>query len=230
MAILPAAARAANQPPLQALYQITLDIDHDGKLDRAALVAPVGTGFYSADKAWLMLGPNERADLYIYLGRGNERLDLSRKPSFLKKDLIVGERNNQIFALESRKGSLIVKTAFNLHSNWAPETLTIAYRRGEFLVAGYSYSFEMKSGDQGSCDINFLTGKGVASRGGAKAKPIKARFRPIKLADWSNAKRPKGCDRGARLRKPALTPSPRPMSALAARCRRSRRSSACADA
>ena len=190
---MPTYARAANTPPLQALYEITLDIDHDGKLDRAALIAQ-SQGFYAADKGWFMLGPDERVDLYIYLGAGDAKLDLARQPTFRKKNLVVGERSNQVFALESRKGSLIVKSAFNLHSNWAPETLTIVYRHGEFVVAGYAYSFDMKNGDQGSCAINFLTGKGVASRGQAKAKPIKAKFRPIKLAAWSNAKRPKGCD------------------------------------
>ena len=193
LAMLPAVARAASPPPAKALYAITLDIDHDGKLDRAVLVAR-SAGFYASDKSSYMIGPDGRVDLYIYLGVGAKEPDPSRKPTLLKKDIVVGERDNQVFPLESRNGSLVVKSAFNLFSNWAPETLTIVHRHGEFLVMRYVYSFDLKNGDQGACDIDFISGKGVASRGQAKAKPIKAKFRPIKLADWSNEKRPKGCD------------------------------------
>jgi hypothetical protein len=53
-------ALAQDKPSLAA----TLDIDRDGKMDRAVMVD---------------------ADLYIYLGAGDEKPDTSRTPSFVKK-------------------------------------------------------------------------------------------------------------------------------------------------
>ena len=193
--VILAVASAAASPARaeKALFEITLDIDHDGKMDRAVLVAGEGTGSYSPDKDWFMLGADERVDLYIYLDVGDAPLDLARKPTFLQRG-IVGERQNQVFPLEARNGSLIIKTAYNLHSNWAPETLTIVHRGSEFLVAGWTRDYDMKGGAQGGCAINFLTGRGVVSKGaGGKAKALKQRFQPVKLAAWSRRPVPKAC-------------------------------------
>jgi hypothetical protein len=190
LAAIPAPARAETK----ALFEIALDIDHDGRMDRAVLVGVEGRGFYAPDRDWFMIGAAERVDLYIYLGAGDAPLDLSRKPSFLKQDIVVGERQNQILPLEARNGSLIVKTAYNLHSNWTPETLTIMYRGREFLVAGFSRSSDLKSGAQRSCEINFLTGKGVVSKGAdGKARRLKERFKPVKLATRPAQATPKAC-------------------------------------
>jgi hypothetical protein len=170
----------------KALFEIARDIDRDGKMDRAVLVASEGTGSYSPDKDWFMIDAAGRADLYIYLDVGDAPLDLSRKPTFLKQGIVAGERQNQIFPLEARNGALVVKTAYNRHSNWAPETLTIVHRRGEFLVAGFSRSTDMKNGEQNRCEINFLTGKGIVSKGvSGKARPLRQHFRAVKLAAWS---------------------------------------------
>jgi hypothetical protein len=46
----------------------------------------------------------------------------------------------------------------------------------------------------GSCEIDFLSGKGVASDGLDEGKPIEAQFTPVKLADWSDDKRPAACN------------------------------------
>jgi hypothetical protein len=178
----------------KALFEITLDIDHDGKMDRAVLVVSASTGSYSSNKDWFMIDAAGRADLYIYLDVGDALLDLSRKPTFFKRGIVAGERQNQIFPLEARNGSLVVKTAYNLHSNWAPETLTIVHRKGEFLVAGFSRSTDMRNGEQGRCEINFLTGKGVVSKGvDGKARPLRQHFRPVKLAAWSTQTAPQAC-------------------------------------
>ena len=55
LALAPNYARAENKPPLEVLYQTGLDIDHDGKLDRAVVVHDPAS-IYAA--------------LYIYLGAG----------------------------------------------------------------------------------------------------------------------------------------------------------------
>ncbi|MDF2114734.1 hypothetical protein PY365_04055 [Roseiarcaceae bacterium H3SJ34-1] len=157
-------------PPLM---ETTLDIDHDGKMDRA-----------------IMMG----ADLYIYLSAGDEKPDLSRKPSFLRKDLATA----RVLAVESRgkgKPALIVKYGCGGCSNDFGTTLTIVYRGGQFLVGGVTYDWDTRSGI-GSCDINFFTGRGIATHGlheDKRTRRLKGIFAPVKLADWSDDKRPKAC-------------------------------------
>lgn len=169
LGMAPLSALAENAP--KVLNEVALDIDHDSKMDRAALVEAA-----------------DGADLYIYLAA--ETLDLSRKPSILKKGLTTA----RILRFESdAKGSLTVVSGCGGCSNDYATTLTIVYRGGQFLIGGVTYDRDTRTGT-GSCDINFLTGKGVKSKGLAKDKPIKAKFAPIKLADWSEAKRPKACN------------------------------------
>jgi hypothetical protein len=176
MAVAPAAARAEEKPAAKVVYKITLDIDHDGKLDRAAVVQDPASSY---------------ADLVIYLD-GPGPLDPSRIPSFLKKNLTA----DPVVGLESAgKGSLKVKYGrVGLGSNQYEMALTITHRRNEFWVVGFAKTWDMRDGSIGSCDINFLTGKGVATHSNAKPRPIKAKFAPIKLSDWSDAKRPKACN------------------------------------
>jgi hypothetical protein len=156
-------------------YAAVLDIDRDGRMDRAVLVRhPSGAA----------------ADLLIYLGAGSEALDLSREADIRKDDLAHGH----VMRLETNaKGSLMVHYGCGGCSNDYETVLTIVYRGRDFLVAGFSYSWETREGGVGGCDINFLTGKGVRSRGLARARPIRARFMPVKLADWSGDKEPKVC-------------------------------------
>ena len=164
-------ARAEAEPSARDIHQMALDIDRDGKLDRAALVRrPAGAS----------------ADLLIYLASGDEKLDLSRPPTILKEALADGH----VMGLESNgKGSLIVNFGCGGCRNDVETKLTIVHREGNFWVAGFSYGWETQDWGRGSCDINFLTGNGIRSRGLAKGRPIKARFSRIKLADWSSDKK-----------------------------------------
>ncbi len=174
---VPACACAQDKPGPKMLYNIALDIDHDGKLDRAAVVQDPAD-IYAA--------------LYIYLGGGAGPLDLSHRPTFLKKELTT----DPVLALEGNgKGSLIVKYGrVGLGSNQYEMALTVTHRSDEFWVVGFAKTWEMRVGGIGSCDINFLTGKGVATHSNAKPRPIKEKFAAIKLSDWSDAKQPKACN------------------------------------
>jgi hypothetical protein len=175
LATVPIGARAEETASPEDRHQAVLDIDRDGRMDRAVLVRhPSGAA----------------ADLLIYLGTGSDALDLSRKPDMRKDDLAYGH----VMQLGTNsKGSLTVQYGCGGCSNDYETTLTIIHRGGDFFVAGFSYNWETRDNGNGSCDINFLTGKGVRSRGLAKARPIKARFTPIRLADWSADKEPKVC-------------------------------------
>jgi hypothetical protein len=57
LATFPIDALADSKIPINTAREITLDIDHDGKLDRAMLVEDATSGY---------------ADLYIYLGSAPE--------------------------------------------------------------------------------------------------------------------------------------------------------------
>jgi len=173
-------ALAANAPA----FELTLDIDQDGKMDRAVVTQELG-------------GP---ADLTIYLAAGGERLDPSRQPDFVRKALT----EDRIIDLENKgKGSLAITSCFGCGaSKSTEETLTVVYRRGKFLVGGYSRSWDW--GEQkadgtvettlGGCDINYLTGKGTVSKDLEDGRPIKGKFKPVPLKDWSYEKRPKVCE------------------------------------
>jgi len=174
LAMISIGARAEGAASSAERYEAVLDIDRDGRMDRAVLVRhPNGAA----------------ADLLIYLGTGSEALDPSRKADFRKDDLAYGH----VMQLGTNgKGSLTVQYGCGGCSNDYETTLTIVHRGGDFLVAGFTYSWETREG-VGSCDINFLTGKGVRSRDMAKPKPVRARFAPVRLVDWSADKEPKVC-------------------------------------
>ncbi|QKC84998.1 hypothetical protein [Mesorhizobium sp. NZP2077] len=179
LAALPVPAFAENGPA----FELKLDIDQDSKMDRALVLQE----------------PGEPPDLYIYLAVGEEKFDPSRRPDFVRKGLT----EDRVIDLESKgKGSLTVTSCFGCGASKSTEdTLTIVYRRGQFLVGGYSRSWEWNQQTSdgvettvGGCDINYLTGKGTVSKGLEDGEPIKGKFRPVPLKDWSSDKRPKACD------------------------------------
>ena len=173
-AFFPAPAFAAfiDQP-----VELSLDMDDDGTMDRVAVVPdPESTNI----------------DLSIYLGVGDGKLDPSRKPAFRRQGFAL---DWPLLAVESKgKGSLVIASGCGGCSNDYSTTLTIVYRGGEFLVGGYTYEWETRE-SAGTCDINFLTGKGTMLEGiEGDGKPLAGTFAPVKLADWSDDTRPKACD------------------------------------
>jgi hypothetical protein len=172
LAALGAAAAMAEDGPAR---EVTLDIDRDGAMDRAVLVE-TESGF---------------TDLSIYLGAGEGTLDPSRQPTVVKKDMTDGSVNSGLEVKSN--GSLIVTYGCGGCSNDYEYAIAIVHRHGEFLVAGYTIDWDTRNGI-GSCDINFLTGKGFVSEGlEGKRKPLKGQFTPVKLAGWSEEKEPEAC-------------------------------------
>ncbi len=206
LAAVSASALAENKLSTEALYEITLDIDDDGKTDRAVLVlvGPGRTDFHPLTKERYGLGPGERVDLYVYLGGGDGMLDLSRQPSFLKKAIVDPERTPWVQPLESKDDSLTVTSVngWGASKTWG-EAVTIAYRGGEFVVAGYTkdWDWNTHTGDgnvetiMGGCEIDFLAGKGVSTQGlDEVSEPIEGTFMPVKLAEWTGDDLPDACD------------------------------------
>ena len=86
--VLPALPAQAETPPKhQPLYDLALDIDKDGKMDRAVLVlvGDIDEGFYAPDKSSYRIDiDRQRADLYIYLGEGTGPVDVTKPPTILE--------------------------------------------------------------------------------------------------------------------------------------------------
>ncbi|CAN7361864.1 hypothetical protein [Rhizobium sp. LjRoot254] len=204
MQAIPTVAGAATKN--EVLYQTSLDIDRDGKPDKALLVlaGPGRTDFHELTRDRYGLSENERVDLYIYLGKGGENADLRQKPDFVKQQIADPERVPWVQPLEvSKSGSLLISAAhqWGASHDWT-EILTVIYRNGEPVVAGFTMGWSWNSllADdtfetlEGECDVNFLTGKGTLTKDADKPQPIKAVFKPVKLTDWTSANIPKACD------------------------------------
>lgn len=170
-----AASPAFAQTTLENDYvvlNVALDMNGDGRTDRAVLSG--GDGRLN------------NKDLAIYLDAGEGPIDTARKPSFFRKGLADGT----VAFLEVKgknKSSLAVQFGCGGCTNDYETILTVVYRGGEFLVAGYTLAWEARE-DSGECDLNFLTGKGTLVKNGGKPRAVKGRFAPVKLADWDDAK------------------------------------------
>ena len=118
----------------------------------------------------------------VYSAR-ERRNSTSRGNQLFKKDIAT----ERISDLEpGGDGSLLLTYGCGGCSNDYETTLTIVYRGGKFLVAGFTQDWDTREGI-GSCDINFLTGQAVTSRGLEDASKAERKFKPVKLtlANWS---------------------------------------------
>jgi hypothetical protein len=176
-AIIPIRVSAEPGRSLKVLREITLDIDRDGRRDRAVLAKNDDESSY--------------VDLYIYLSDDADKPDRSRKPSIVKRHLASGH----VYEMASNgKGTLRVEVRCGGCSNDYDTVFSIVYRAGDFLIGGLTRSWELRDGSIGSCDVNYQTGKAVASKGlPRRNKVIRAVLTPIKLADWSEQKTPGAC-------------------------------------
>jgi hypothetical protein len=162
---------------VDVIREVTLDIDRDGRADRAVLSR-------NGDEGALV-------DLTIYLGVDADEPGAARRPSIVKPALTSGH----VHEMTARdNGSLRVESRCGGCSNDDDFVFTIVHRAGQFLIGGFSRSWELRDGSAGSCDVNFLNGKGLASRGlSVRSTAIRTAFKPVRLADWSAEKMPGAC-------------------------------------
>jgi len=68
------------------------------------------------------------------------------------------------------------------------QVLTIAFRQGQYRVAGFTYSWRdtLNLPDNGTCDLNLLSGRGVLSIDGGPQQNIPANLPPLPVAEWSD--------------------------------------------
>ena len=148
-------------------------------------------GDHVADRVQLIQANDDGdVDLAIYLSAGGKAPD---KPTLVKKTFgWTGSMAGQTPAATiNARGSLILTFENDSvgRDRWQTR-YTIAWRDGALVVAGYTHSerdtLDPKAG--GSCDINFLTGRG---KRGVAAVTVPAGG--VKLESWTDAAIPKAC-------------------------------------
>ncbi|OCP01246.1 MULTISPECIES: FG-GAP repeat protein [unclassified Ensifer] len=176
--LFPAAASAAETVELSRIVSAAAgDWNKDGDSDLALIVRPAE-------------GSDEDNGVYLYLTGENGALEL--KSAIPNK--IWGQFNfaGQAPAIEALPSGSLLITSHNDsigRDRWE-QTLTVAYRNFEFVVAGYTYSsYDTLDLDNTSkCDLNVLTGKGKSND-----KPVVAKGELILFKDWNDDRGQKAC-------------------------------------
>lgn len=179
--LLLAPCGAAVAQTLDPPQEITLDLDGDGKTDRAVLVAP------AADDSTL--------DLHIHLGKSSGTAPDIVKPAITGLSILTFE--------SPEKGTLSLSTCYGCGARKSyDETLTLVYRDGVLLVGEFSRDWEWYTPfadgtDEflmGGCRIDYLAGHAWVSEGLEEEVAVKERFTPVRLEDWSSEVRPSICE------------------------------------
>lgn len=169
--VLPAATMAADFPADRIVAMASGDWNKDGTADLAVIATP---GDDSGDDN----------GLYIYLAKPEEsRLTLAVSlPNSVWGDLTMYGREPELTALANGSFTITTKNDSVGRDRWR-QSLTIAYRNFDFIVAGYTYSaYDTLNPDGGAeCDLNVLTGKGKTSGGAVSGQ---AQFALLK--DWKD--------------------------------------------
>jgi hypothetical protein len=178
---VPGAVRPEPQKPGPAtpLAEITLDLNGDGVLDRAMLMA----------------AEDEPAALHLVLGRRSGS-GVAFDAPVIKPDLVFnGAMAGQQASLEAGRGGSLRVLSLNegIGRNKWTQTLTIAFRKDRFVVAGLTYAtYDTLDLDDPSsnytCDVNFLTGRALRN-----GKPYAGKVSPMTLADFDPEQLPKAC-------------------------------------
>ncbi|PZR43857.1 MAG: hypothetical protein DI537_61780, partial [Stutzerimonas stutzeri] len=131
-------------------------------------------------------GDNSGEDngLYVYIAKPEEnRLTLALTlPNTIWGNLAMYGQEPELAALANGSFTLTTKNDSVGRDRWR-QSLTIAYRNFDFIVAGYTFSsYDTLNPDAGSeCDLNVLTGKGKA-----RGQPIAGRAQFVLLKDWQD--------------------------------------------
>lgn len=185
LVLLPTAALAEPIETQKIITAVTGDFNGDGAVDLAMVVEtqpgdPMDIHFFLRDKEHNYLKPVEIVHEQIdaewngYDRPGYENSDtepeLTMLPNgsikfYLPAPPIGSERTNQ--------------------------TLTIAYRNGAFIVAGFAYDSQdyQQENVASACDYNVLTGKGTSSKtqpdGSTKHKTVSGQGQIVAFKDWN---------------------------------------------
>ena len=168
---LPLAAGAADFPAGRVTAMASGDWNKDGVADLALVATP-------GDDS------GEDNGLYVYLAKPEEnRLTLALAlPHTVWGNLTLYGQEPELAALANGSFTLTTKNDAVGRDRWR-QSLTVAYRNFDFIVAGYTFSsYDTLDPDSGSeCDLNVLTGKGKA-----RGQPIAGKAQFVLLKDWQD--------------------------------------------
>ena len=165
------AAVLADMTPQNTLATVTADLNNDGVADRAVL---------------FRAGKEMDGALAIF-----DRGDPDRLALFAPAIAWVGGLGQQPDLGVSPRGSLLVKSMNDSvgRERWF-QTVTIAYRKGRYLLAGITYDWydTLDPANTGTCDLNLLTGKGTLQKGETgPATALRVSLRAMPPEDWDGA-------------------------------------------
>ncbi len=166
---LPLSAGAADFPAERIAAMASGDWNKDGVADLVLVATP---------------GDDSGKDngLYVYLAKPEEdRLTLALTlPNTVWGNLTLYGQEPELAALANGSFTLTTKNESVGRHRWR-QSLTIAYRNFDFIVAGYTFSSHDTLDPDGTstCDLNVLTGKGKAND-----QPVTGKAQFVLLKDW----------------------------------------------
>ena len=170
-AALPAIAAAEEFPADRIIAMASGDWNKDGTPDLAVVATPGD-------------GSDEDNGVYVYLAKPEEnRLTLAlAAPNSVWGNLTMYGQEPELTALANGSFTITTKNDAVRRDRWR-QSLTVAYRNFDFIVAGYTYSsYDTLNPDGGAeCDLNVLTGKGKTSSG-----PVSGQAQFVLLKDWKD--------------------------------------------
>ncbi|MEY4767620.1 MAG: hypothetical protein RL637_259, partial [Pseudomonadota bacterium] len=165
---------SSEMPANQVLSTIAVDWNSDHFIDSAVL-----------------LKSGNQADLYLYFANIKGDLDLKLHKKGLVWAGILPGTQPSLSVKTNEKTPVLTVNAENSsvgQHRWS-QRISIEYRRPDFFVTAYAYN-DLEAGDEGSCDVNLLTGQGFKDK-----KPFHIEPRKIKLSAWSEDYIPSECRR-----------------------------------
>ncbi|KRB53189.1 hypothetical protein ASE04_08225 [Rhizobium sp. Root708] len=151
------------------------DWDGDGKPDLALLVAPEDSAGDDQIGIYIYLRDNDHELLRLSVNAPNKIWGSTASDGLFGQEPSIKAVGTSSIAIHSQNSAIG-------RDRW-DQTLTLAYRNKQFVVAGYTYNhYDTLDPDAaGSCDYNALTGK--LQKDG---KDAKAEARVIPITEWND--------------------------------------------
>ncbi|QFY59849.1 hypothetical protein FZ934_05030 [Rhizobium grahamii] len=168
-------AQAGQIDPSRIVDAATGDWDGDGKPDLALLVAPEESATDDQIGIYIYLRDSDHELLRLSVGALNKIWGSTAPDGLFGQEPSIKAVGKSSIAIHSQNSAIG-------RDRW-DQTLTLAYRNKQFVVAGYTYNhYDTLDPDAGgSCDYNALTGK--LQKDG---KDAKAEARVIPITDWND--------------------------------------------
>lgn len=161
----------------QPISSVSTDWNGDGLEDRALLITSETEP------------RTPKATLLIYLSEAPDRLRLAiRKEDIVWHGIMYG--NGASLSLNDQGSLVIVSQNEAIGRGRWNQKITAMYEDGTFIVAGYTYSYRdtLDPTVGGTCDVNFLTRRGVRND-----NPFRIDRELINLTDWTESFIPTEC-------------------------------------